>query len=139
MANKTRYYSYAKTLCIIYQNPKKLTFKEVYNLTIKYYPSEIDISDGKDVVKGSGNFKTLSESWNDAELKTENESDFIKLMVWGIFCAYHKKAIDKFLNGTKKVSLIELDMEYLKYKFEESLLVTESENYAKLRMEYKAK
>ncbi len=103
-----------------------MTFKEVYNLTIKFYPSEIDISDGKNVVNGGGNFKTLSESWDEAELKTENESDFIKLMVWGIFCAYHKKAIDKFLNGKKKVSLIELDMEYLKDKFEKSLLNTEN-------------
>jgi phage terminase large subunit-like protein len=116
---------------------KKMTFKEVYNRTIKYYPSEIDISDGKTVEKNSGNFKTLSESWDNAELKAENESDFIKLMVWGIFCAYHKKAIDNFLNGKKTVSLTELDMEYLKYKFEESLLDTEFDNYAELRTEYK--
>jgi len=114
-----------------------MTFKEVYNLTVKYYPSEINISDGKMVEKGSGNFKTLSDEWNNAEFKTENESDFIKLMVWGIFCAYHKKAIDNFLNGKKSVSLTELDMGYLKYKFEESLLDTEFENYADLRMEYK--
>jgi hypothetical protein len=59
-------------------------------------------------------------------------------MVWGIFCAYHKKAIDNFLNGKKKVSLTELDTKYLKYKFEESLLDTEFENYAELRTEYKA-
>ena len=102
-----------------------------------YYPSEIDISDGENVIEGSGNFKALSKSWNDAELKTENESDFIKLMVWGIFCAYHKKAIDKFLNGIKKVSLSELNTEYLKFKFEESLLDPEFEYYAQLRIEYK--
>jgi hypothetical protein len=114
-----------------------LTFKEVYNLTIKYYPSEIDISDATMVSKGGGNFKTLSEFWDNAELKTENESNFIKLMVWGIFCAYHKKAIDYFKNGKMTVSLNELDMEYLKYKFEESLLDTELENYAELRTEYK--
>ncbi|RBP25950.1 hypothetical protein DFR65_1213 [Oceanihabitans sediminis] len=114
-----------------------MTFKEVYNRTIKYYPSEIDISDGKTVEKNSGNFKTLSESWDNAELKADNESDFIKLMVWGIFCAYHKKAIDNFLNGKKTVSLTELDMEYLKYKFEESLLDSEFDNYAELRTEYK--
>ena len=114
-----------------------MTFKEIYNLTIRYYPSEIDISDGKIVKKDSGDFKRLSESWNNAELKTENESDFIKLMVWGIFCAYHKKAIDNFQNGKKTVSLTELDMEYLKYKFEESLLDTEFEYYAELRTEYK--
>ncbi|WP_297867858.1 hypothetical protein [uncultured Flavobacterium sp.] len=114
-----------------------MTFKEIYNLTTKYYPSEIDISDGKMVEKGHGNFQTLSESWGNAELKTENETDFIKLMVWGLFCAYHKKAIDNFLNGKKTVSLTELDMEYLKFKFEESLLNTELENYAELRKEYK--
>lgn len=114
-----------------------MTFKEIYNRTIKYYPSEIDISDGKSVEKGGGNFKILSESWDNAELETENESDFIKLMVWGIFCAYHKKAIDNFLNGKKKVSLAELDMEYLKYKFEESLLDREYDYYAELRKEYK--
>ena len=114
-----------------------MTFKEIYNLTIKYYPSEIDISDGKMVEKGSGKFKKLSESWNEAELKTEKESDFIKLMVWGIFCGYHKKSIDNFMNGKKTVSLDELDMEYLKYKFEESLLDTEDNYYAELRTEYK--
>ena len=114
-----------------------MTFKEIYIQTIKNYPPEVDISDGKMVEKGGGNFKKLSESWNDAELKTENESDFIKLMVWGIFCAYHKKAIDNFLNGKKTVTLTELDMKYLKLKFEESLLDTEFENYAELRTKYK--
>lgn len=114
-----------------------MTFKEVYNLTIKYYPSEIDISDGKNIVKGGGNFKTLSESWNDAELKTENQSDFIKLMVWGVFCAFHKKAIDNFHKGKMIVSLVELNVEYLKYKFEESLLDKEYDYYADIRAKYK--
>ena len=90
-------------------------------MTIKYYPSEIDISDGTLVAKDGGNFKILSEFWDNAELKTENESEFIKLMVWGIFCAFHKKAIDNFLKGIKTVSISELDMKYLKFKFEESL------------------
>ncbi|MBW1294837.1 hypothetical protein [Aquimarina litoralis] len=114
-----------------------MTFKEVYNKTIKYYPSEIDISDGKSVGKDGGNFKIMSELWNKVELETESESDFIRLMVWGIFCAYHKKAINNFLNGKRKVSLAELDIEYIKYKFEESLLDTEYNHYAELRKEYK--
>ncbi|WP_178988039.1 hypothetical protein [Winogradskyella schleiferi] len=114
-----------------------MTFKEIYNLTIKYYPSEIDISDGIMVEKDSRNFKTLSDSWDDAEIKTKNESDFIKLMVWAIFCAYHKKAIENFMNGKKTVSLTELDMKYLKYKFEESLLNKESDYYAESRRQYR--
>ena len=114
-----------------------MTFKEVYNQTIKYYPSEINISDGKMLSKNGGNFKTLSEFWNNAELKTQNESDFIKLMVWGIFCAFHKKAIDNFQKGKISVSMVELDMEYLKYKFEESLLDKEYDYYADIRAKYK--
>ena len=117
---------------------KKLTFKEIYNLTTKYYPSEIDISDGEMVEQGSGSFNRLSKYWDNAELKTENESDFIKLMVWGIFCACHKKAIENFMNGKKTVSLTELDMEYLKYKFEESFLDKEYDYYADLRAEYQS-
>ncbi len=117
----------------------KLTFREIFDQTKQYYPSKIDISDGKLVEKSSGKFKTLSQCWNNAELKTANESDFIKLMVWGIFCAYHKKSIDNFINGKKTVSLSELDMDYLKYKFEESLFEKEYNYYANLRADYKSK
>jgi len=113
-----------------------LTFKEVYNQTKTFWPSEIDISDGTMVEIGSGKFPNLSKSWNKAELKTENESEFIKLMVWGIFCTYHKKAIENFHKGITKVSLTELNKEYTKYKFEESLLDTESDYYSELRKDY---
>ena len=41
------------------------------------------------------------------------------------------------MDGKKTVSLTELDMKYLKYKFEESLLDKEYDYYAELRMEYK--
>jgi len=54
-------------------------------------------------------------------LRTENKPNFIKLMVWAIFCTFHKKAIDNFLKGEKTVSITELDIKYLKNKFEESL------------------
>ena len=113
-----------------------MTFKNIYNLTVKFWPSEINISDGKMVEQDGGNFQILSKIWDGVEMKTENESEFIKLMVWGIFCAYHKKAINNFLDGKKTVSLAELDMEYLKHKFEESLLNTEHDEYAESRAKY---
>ena len=113
-----------------------MTLKKIYILTTQFWPSEIDISDGTFIEMDSGNFPILSESWDKAELKTKNESEFIKLMVWGIYCACHKKAIENFLNGKMTVSLTELDMEYLKYKFEESLFDSEFDYYAELRAEY---
>ncbi len=108
-----------------------MTFEEIYNLTIKYYPNEIDISDGKILPKDGGVFMKLSKFWDNAELQTENESDFVKLMVWVIFCAYHKRAIENFQNDKMVVFLSELDKKYLKNKFEESL-----NNYPKLKAKY---
>ena len=119
------------------QKSRKLSFKEIYSQSIKFWPSEIDISDGTITDIDSGKFPMLSESWNKAELKTENESEFIQLMVWGIYCAYHKKAIEKFQNKETSVSLTEIDTEYLRYKFEESLFNKETDYYKELRSEYK--
>lgn len=42
-------------------------------------------------------------------------------MVSEIFCALHKKAIDNFKKGLKSVSVNELDLVYLKRRFQESL------------------
>jgi hypothetical protein len=74
------------------------------------------------VKKNSGNFKTLNDSWNKAELKAKNDSNLVQLMVWGIYRTYHKKAIDNFLNGIMTVSVTELDIKYLKSSFTENLL-----------------
>lgn len=115
----------------------KLTFTEIYKKTIDFWQTEIDISDGKQVEPPNwGQFDNLSKTWNLTEDKTKSESELIKLMVWGIFCAYHKKAIENFQNGITKVLLTELDIEYTKYKFEESLFDTQSDYYAELRKEY---
>ncbi len=48
-----------------------MTFEEIYNLTIKYYPNEIDISDGKICSKDGGTFMKLSKFWDNAELKAK--------------------------------------------------------------------
>lgn len=98
-----------------------MTFQHIYNLTIKYFPSEIDISDGKILENGAESFNTLFESWQDAESKAENDSNIMQLMVWNIFCTIHKKAIENFSKGKKTVSISELDMKYLKKRVEENL------------------
>ena len=115
-----------------------MTFKEIYNQTIEFWPSEIDISDGTMVDSDSGNFPILTELWDKAEIQTKSKSDFIKLMVWGIFCAFHKKAIENTHNGKTKVLLTELNINYLKNRFEESLFDPEYDYYKKLRTEYKS-
>jgi|SRR5690554_1996420 len=108
----------------------KLTFKQIFDKTAKFWPTEIDISDGKQVEPPDwGQFDNLSKLWDLTEEKTKSESKLINLMVWAIFCGLHKKAIENHLNGTKKVSLTELNFEYVKYKFEEGLFDSESYYY----------
>lgn len=105
-------------------------------MSVKFWPSEIDISNGKILDGGGGYFLGISEAWNQAESATENESALVQLMIWGIFCAYHKKAIENYQKGIKKVSLIELDLDYLKNRVEESLFNPEADDYSEIRKEY---
>lgn len=98
---------------------------------------EIDISDASMISNDGGNFPLISKFWNKAENQTELKSDFIKLMVWGIYCAYHKKAIENIHKGQTIVHLSELDLKYIKHKFEESLLNTENDYYKELRTDYR--
>lgn len=106
-------------------------------MTAQFWPDEIDISDGKDVVQPDWRkFSTLSKYWDKAEKRTESESEFIKLMVWAIFCGLHRKAIEGFVNGQAKIRLEDLEPEYVKHKFEESLFDSEYDSYADLRNRY---
>lgn len=114
-----------------------MTFTEIYKLTTKFWQTDIDISDGKILMGNGGFFKKLSKVWDEVELKTESESEFIQLMVWGIYCGYHKKAIENFEVGKMTVSLAELDIKYIKHRFEESLLNPTYKEYTELRNIYK--
>ncbi len=113
-----------------------MTFKEVYRVAIKFWPSEVDIQDGKKVENNGGYFSTLSKIWDQAEIKTEGEPELIQLMIWSIFCGYHKKAVENYQKGIKNVFLTELDSDYIKSKFEESLFDSESDYYAEIKKEY---
>ena len=115
-----------------------MTFKEIYIQTISFWPLEVGISDGSLVDSDSGKFPELTRYWEKAEFQTESQSDFKKIMVWAIYCAFHKKATKNFQKGKSKVLLEELNMEYLKTKFEESLLDEEIDHYADLRTEYQS-
>ena len=98
-----------------------MKFSEIYSATLKFWPSEISIEDGKDVEDTWGNFKNLSKTWTSVEQTTESESEAIQLMVWAIFAGFHKAAITKFLEGTKVIHPNDIDVDYVVHKFEEGL------------------
>ena len=113
-----------------------MTFKDIYTSVLNFWPPEIDISDGQKVEHCGGYFPTLSKTWNQAETKTVDEPEFIKLMIWAIFCGYHKKSVENFNKGKKKVFLAELDQDYIKKRFEERLFDNEADSYRDIKKEY---
>jgi hypothetical protein len=93
-----------------------MKFNDLYLKTIRYFPVEIDISDGEYIEDTNGfYFPSLSNAWNVAEPLAENE--WQDLFIWTIFGYLHRKARAKE-SGIMKLSLIidikELEVDYLK-------------------------
>jgi len=80
-----------------------MKFNDLYQKTIKYYPTDIDISDGEFIEETNGfRFDNLSNAWDLAEPYAENEWE--ELLIWIIFRALHRKA--KLLYETKEPKLM---------------------------------
>jgi len=77
-----------------------MKFHDLYKSTINYYPSEIDISDGRRFQDGGVSFNNLTIAWLDAEPKARN--DWEDLLIWNIFQMLHRKAKSLFFNDGEK-------------------------------------
>ncbi len=86
-----------------------MKFNSLYQKTIKYYPSEIDISDGTMDNETSGFLsRNLSNAWNTAESQGTNEWE--DLLVWVIYQAVHKEAMSMFKNDrSKSIAVSQID------------------------------
>jgi hypothetical protein len=83
-----------------------MNFNKLYLKTIKYFPSEIDISDGKFIEATNGfRFDHLSHAWDLAESYSENEWEI--LLSWVIFRVLHRKA--KSLYESEKSRFVIVD------------------------------
>ena len=105
-----------------------MNFSDIFQLASNYYPLSISIVDGKEIDKNSGSFQRLSETWRKVEIKTNNEPEYIKLMIWAIFCGLHKLSIEKFKMGEKMICLNQIDKNYVASKFEESFFDNGNKN-----------
>ncbi len=97
-----------------------MNFQQIYLDTVKYWPNEILISDAHLVDSDSGSFPTLSKLWDEVEYKTATLGIWTDLMVWAIFCGLHKLAIDRHQKQELKILTTDVDLEYVKRKFEEN-------------------
>lgn len=68
-----------------------MKFNDLFQKTIKYFPSEIDISEGK-IIEETGGFRSesLFKARKLAESRSENEWE--DLLIWNIYQMLHRKA-----------------------------------------------
>lgn len=113
-----------------------MTFTEIFKSSLKYWPTEIDISDGIDVDSDNGNFRILSNFWDKAEKDSETESENIQLMIWATFCGLHKLARIRFQDNEMRINIDDIDLKYVSEKFEESLFDSENNRVVNYRKGY---
>jgi hypothetical protein len=103
-----------------------MKFKRVLREALRFWPSRIAISDGKLVAGGGGLFPQLSGQLEVAQAHAQAWSEAHQLMVWALFCALHKDAVTSFKAGRGWIAKSDLDMRYLRQKYQESLFASGS-------------
>lgn len=105
----------------VFTSIKAMKFKRVLRETLRFWPSQIPIADGKPTAGSGGVFPQLSRLWDRAEAQAQTWSEAHQLMVWAAFCAWHKAAVLRRKAGLDWMSKADLDGKYLRRKYEESL------------------
>ena len=106
---------------------------EIFIRALKYWPSEIDISDGEVISETNGFLsENLSFAWNEAEKKAE-KNEWDDLSVWIIFGLLHNRAKIDFKKGTNKVYLSQVNIDDFKVNLYEAL---QNEGYESMLLEY---
>jgi hypothetical protein len=107
------------------QLEKLMNYKRALKESLRFWPEDIDISDGK-VFSEGGTFPQLSRHWRLAEEHAGKWSEWHQLAVWAIFCAIHLKARNELTNGNFRLAKSNIDLSYVQQKFAENLLRQDS-------------
>ena len=89
--------------------------------TLKLFPEEIDISDGK-LRNDNGFFsQKLSKAWHSAEDRNAITCNDVDFMIWSVFGLLHKMSRENFSKGIYSVSLNDINHEELKQEYKKAL------------------
>lgn len=84
-----------------------MKFVNIYNKIIKYWPKEIDISDGSYIKETDGYlFPSLSKIWDTIERKVGTSNEWKSLMVWTMFQVFHELAKKKYKQNKENKILL---------------------------------
>jgi len=87
-----------------------------------FWPQEISIVDGELLGENSGNFPTLSSTWDRVEQLQDKVNEWHEIMSYVIFCGFHKQAVDKLTNGdSSAVKFNEINFHYVNLRLQEHL------------------
>jgi hypothetical protein len=114
---------------------RNMKFWQLYQETMQLWPSSIDISNGE-LQKDGGIFPNLSKIWTEVEDQTATSTEWSQLMVWAIYCGWHKAALISFRAGQREVDRRQLDEVYVEYKFSECFYADDLPCWADMRANY---
>jgi len=98
-----------------------MKFKKVLREALRLWPSQRWISEGRLMAGDGGLSPQLSAHWEMAQAHAKAWSEAHQLMVWAIFCAWHKAAVEHFKAGRGRIAKSDLDIRHFRQKYEESL------------------
>jgi len=113
-----------------------MKFTKLYNETIKLWPTTINIEDGKLIGNEGGFFPALKTSWDNAEVKSDNLSEWHALMVWAIYGDFHDQAKRNKKNGISEITVSALNLKNVEKIFTESLFSSDTNQFDDIKNEY---
>ena len=69
-----------------------MKFSQIYRRAISFWPEEIVVADGVPGSKGGYKLPTLTAIWDRIEEATGSEDDWVQLVVWCMYQAFHTEA-----------------------------------------------
>jgi len=111
-----------------------MKFNDIYQKAINYYPSEIDVSDGRVFEETNGFISNnLSNAWDRARTCFENVWE--ELLIWNIYQMLHRTAKLLYESNESKLMIVDvaINLSDLKKEYLEALQV---EGYQDMLEEY---
>jgi hypothetical protein len=99
-----------------------MTFSEVYERILAYWPEGLSVADGRPVSNGGWYSATLSEALSKVESRIDHKKDtWGSLMAWTMFQAFHTEAEKLCRMGSVTLSPRSVDRKIIEEKYFENL------------------
>ncbi len=106
-----------------------MKFTTLFEQTLAYWPSDLQVSDGHLIDNKKASFPSLNAAWEIAEEAAESQSEWQQLMVWAIYGGLHSHARGALESGIQSIDVKSIDLSYVERKFSENLFTKTKPGY----------